>query len=101
MQLILALPSNGFVDDISGVVKESLLSSYAIASDGTPLKGSSLIVEEIPVLIFCPGCQAQRPVSSIQLFCCAECGSPNSEIVQGREIEVVALEIEEWAPSHG
>jgi hypothetical protein len=44
-----------------------------------------------------PSCQAQGPVSSVQLFCCAECGTPTSEIVQGKEIEVVALEIQEWA----
>jgi hydrogenase nickel incorporation protein HypA/HybF len=57
------------------------------------LKGSSLIIEDTPVVIFCPSCQTQRPISSIQLFCCAECGTPASEIIQGKEIEVVALEI--------
>ncbi len=85
---------------LSGVVKEALLASYEIACDESALKGSTLVIIEIPVLIFCSGCQAQRPISSMQLFCCAECGTPSSEIVQGREIEVVALEIEEWTPSH-
>lgn len=80
---------------LSGVVKEALLSSYEMASDDSPLKGSRLIVEEIPVVIFCSHCRARRPISSIQLFCCAECGAPASEIVQGKEIEVTALEIEE------
>ncbi len=80
---------------LSGVVKEALLGSYEMASDDTPLKGSRLVIEEVPVAIFCSGCQAQRPISSIQLFCCAECGTPASEIVQGKEIEVTALEIEE------
>jgi Zn finger protein HypA/HybF involved in hydrogenase expression len=50
-------------------------------------------------LFFVRTAQAQRLVSSIQLFCCAECGTPSSEIVRGKEIEVVALEIEEWAPN--
>jgi hydrogenase nickel incorporation protein HypA/HybF len=81
---------------LSGVVKEALLSSYEMACEDTALKGSQLIVEEIPVVVFCPTCQAQRPLHSIQLFCCAECGTPTSEIVQGKELEVVALEIEEW-----
>jgi len=80
---------------LSGVVKEALLASYEMASDDSPLKGSRLVIEEIPVVVFCPTCQTQRPISSIQLFCCAECGTPTSEIVQGKEIEVVALEIEE------
>jgi hydrogenase nickel incorporation protein HypA/HybF len=82
---------------LSGVVKEALLSSYEMACDDTPLKGSHLVVEEVPVVVFCPSCRLQRPLSSVQLFCCAECGTPTSEIVQGKEIEVVALEIEEWA----
>jgi hydrogenase nickel incorporation protein HypA/HybF len=82
---------------LSGVVKEALLSSYEMACEDTPLKGSHLVIEEVPVLIFCPNCQASRPISSVQLFCCAECGTPSSEIVQGKELEVVALEIQECA----
>lgn len=82
---------------LSGVVKEALLASFEMACEGTPLAGSRMVVEDVPVVIFCPGCQAQRAVSSIQLFCCAECGTPSAEIVHGKEIEVVALEIEEWA----
>jgi hydrogenase nickel incorporation protein HypA/HybF len=86
---------------LSGVVKDALLSAYEMACEDTPLQGSRLVIEEIPIMVFCPGCQAQRPVSSVQLFCCAECGTPASEIVQGKELEVVALEIlqenEQWA----
>jgi hydrogenase nickel incorporation protein HypA/HybF len=81
---------------LSGVVKEALLSAYEMACDDTPLKGSRLIIEEVSVVVFCPNCQVRRPLSSAQLFCCAECGTPTSEIVQGKEIEVVALEMEEW-----
>lgn len=82
---------------LSGVVKEALLSAYEMACEGTALSSSSLVIEEVPVVIFCPKCQAPRPLSTLQLFCCAECGTPTSEIVQGKEIEVIALEIEEWA----
>jgi len=82
---------------LSGVVKEALLSAYEMACYDTPLQGSCLVVDEVPVVVFCPTCQLQRPLSSTQLFCCSECGTPTSEIVQGKELEVVALEIEEWA----
>src|SRR6202044_629972 len=81
---------------LSGVGKEGLLSAYEMACDDPPLKGSRLIIEEVSVVVFCPNCQVRRPLSSVQLFCCAECGTPTSEIVQGKEIEVVALEMEEW-----
>ncbi len=84
---------------LSGVVKEALLGSFEMACEDTSLKAARLVIEEVPVLVFCRTCQAQRPISSVQLFCCAECGTPSSEIVQGKELEVVALEIEEWAHS--
>jgi hydrogenase nickel incorporation protein HypA/HybF len=84
---------------LSGVAKDALLSCYQMACENTPLQGSRLVVEEVPVVIFCPSCRVQRPLSSVQLFCCPECGTPCSEIVQGKELEVVALEIQECAPN--
>lgn len=79
---------------LSGVVKEPLLASYEMASFDTPLQGSQLLVEEVPVVIFCPTCEAERPISSVQLFCCVACGTPASRIVRGRELQVTALEIQ-------
>jgi len=80
---------------LSGVLKEALLSSYEMACQDTPLAGSRLVVEEVPVVVFCPQCQAQRGLTSTQWFCCPECGTPASEVLQGKELEVFALEIQE------
>jgi hydrogenase nickel incorporation protein HypA/HybF len=80
---------------LAGVVKSALQSSYEMACENTPLQGSQLIVEEVPVVVYCPSCRADRPLSSIQFFSCAECGTATSRIVQGKELEVVALEIQE------
>jgi hydrogenase nickel incorporation protein HypA/HybF len=79
---------------LSGVVKEALLSSYEMACADTPLQGSRLVFEEVPVIVFCPHCQGRRTLSSVQWFCCPECGTPTSEVVQGKELEVTALEIQ-------
>jgi hydrogenase nickel incorporation protein HypA/HybF len=87
------------VGALSGAVKEALEGCFEMACDGTPLQGVRLIVEEVPILVFCPRCQSVRPVSSLQLFCCADCGTPSGEVVQGKELEVVALEVEECNPS--
>jgi hydrogenase nickel incorporation protein HypA/HybF len=46
--------------DMSGVVKESLLFSYDLACEGTPLEGSTLVIEEIPVMVYCPACGVER-----------------------------------------
>ncbi|MFZ0594569.1 MAG: hydrogenase maturation nickel metallochaperone HypA [Bryobacteraceae bacterium] len=85
---------------LSGVVKEALLSSYALACEGTALQDSRLVIEELPVVVYCPTCRDRRSLPSIQRFCCPVCGTATGEVVQGKEIEVSALEIEElaWNP---
>jgi len=80
---------------LSGVVKDALLFSYEMACQDTPLQGSRLIVEDVPVVVFCPQCQERRTLASVQSFSCPECGSPTRDILQGKELEVFALEIEE------
>jgi hydrogenase nickel incorporation protein HypA/HybF len=78
---------------LSGVVARALLASYDLACDATPLEGSRLVIEDVPIVIFCASCQQEREVSSIQSFSCAACGRSGADVVRGREIEVVALEL--------
>ena len=49
---------------LAGVVPEALLASYEMACAETPLEGSRLVIEEVPVVVFCPRCEAQRPLES-------------------------------------
>jgi hydrogenase nickel incorporation protein HypA/HybF len=78
---------------LSGIVKEALLFSYEIACRQTPLEGSKLLIEEVPIIANCPACHERRHVQSIQSICCAECGTPTPEILEGRELMVTALEL--------
>lgn len=80
---------------LTGIIKEALLSSYQMACEATPLEGSQLLIEEIPVEVFCPKCNVPRLVDSIQWFCCPECGTATPNVLRGKELEVVALEIKE------
>jgi hydrogenase nickel incorporation protein HypA/HybF len=82
---------------LSGVVKDALLFSYEVACQDTSLAGSQLIIEELPVVVLCPRCEEQRTLTSMQSFTCSVCGGPAGEVVQGREIEVYALEVEDAA----
>jgi hydrogenase nickel incorporation protein HypA/HybF len=78
---------------LSGVVPRALLASYELACEQTPLEGSRLEIEDLPVIIYCPRCRANTEIASIHLIACAACGTPGADVVQGREIEVVALEL--------
>jgi len=85
---------------LAGVVKEALLSCYEMACENTSAQGSRLIVEDVPVIIFCQTCNAQRTLATIQQFTCPDCNTPSWQVLQGKELEVVALEIIECAPNH-
>jgi len=78
---------------LSGVVKEALLSAFEMARDGTTLEDVQLLIEEVPVVVYCPTCRAQRAIASVQWFCCPTCDSPTSDVVQGKELELVGLEM--------
>jgi hydrogenase nickel incorporation protein HypA/HybF len=79
---------------LCGVVKEALVSAYDLAREGTPLAQTELVVEEVPLVAYCRACAAERAPPSVQELCCPACGAPTPEVVRGRELEVVALEIE-------
>ncbi len=79
---------------LSGVVKEALRSAYDLAREGTDLDGAELVIEDVPLTTYCPACAAERAPPSMQEMCCPDCGAPTPEVVRGRELEVVALEIE-------
>ena len=80
---------------LSGVDKDALLFSYEVACQDTVLAGSQLVVEDLPVIVFCSHCQQERALESVQLFQCPECGTPTMDVRQGKELEVFALEVEE------
>jgi hydrogenase nickel incorporation protein HypA/HybF len=79
---------------LSGVVKDALLSSYGLACEGTALAGSRLMIEEVPIVAYCDRCDAPRPVSPIEWFVCPECRGPISQVLQGKELQVVGMEIQ-------
>lgn len=79
---------------LSGVVKDALEFSFAVACHGTLLENSRLVIEDVPVIVHCPHCNEQRVIESIQRFCCPECGTLTPEVIQGNELLVVALELE-------
>jgi hydrogenase nickel incorporation protein HypA/HybF len=78
---------------LCGVVKEALLSAYGLAREGSPLESAELVIDEVPLVVYCPTCAGPRTLAS-PLLCCPTCGTPTPEVVSGRELEVFALEVE-------
>jgi hydrogenase nickel incorporation protein HypA/HybF len=78
---------------LSGVVREALLFSFDLAAEGTAIEGARLEIEEVPVVVFCPVCDEERALPSIQDFRCPICGAPTPEVVSGRELELTTMAV--------
>ncbi len=81
------------VGPLSGVVAESLRSAYELAREGTSFEQCILVLQETTVAVYCPRCQAERPVVSVQDIRCADCGEITPDIRRGRELEIFAMEV--------
>lgn len=79
---------------LAGVIPDALRSAFGLAREETALADADLVIEEVAVAVYCPACDAERSAVSVQQLCCSACGTPTPEVVRGRELEVVALEIE-------
>jgi hydrogenase nickel incorporation protein HypA/HybF len=80
------------VGKLSGVVPEALLFSFDIAAGGTPIEGATLRITHVSPVIRCARCDAEREVPDVRLLC-PLCEEPASDVVHGRELLLVALEV--------
>jgi len=83
------------VGALAAVVEDSLQFCYEIATEDTPLQGSKLVVNIVPVLMHCERCAQDVEIASLQSFRCPRCDEPVSDLRQGRELEIESIEIDE------
>jgi len=83
------------VGALASVIPESLEFCYGIASEGTPLEGSRLVVNVLPVVMHCAACGLDVELKGVQSFRCPRCGEPSSDMRQGRELEIDSIEIDD------
>ena len=82
------------VGALSGVEVPALRFAFPEAAAGTLLEGAALLVEAVPAVAWCPSCCAERLLPSIQRIRCPVCRTPTPRIVRGRELEILAVEVE-------
>jgi hydrogenase nickel incorporation protein HypA/HybF len=85
---------------LAGVARDALAFSFDLASRGTPLEGARLVIEEVPLSVFCAACQVERAVSETGGLRCPVCGTLTPEVTGGRELELTTLEVSDDAPPH-
>ena len=79
------------VGRLSGVVPDAMRFCFDLVSEGTPLQGAELIIEEPPGRAHCRSCNGDIELSDLILLC--PCGSADVEVVSGRELSVRSMEV--------
>ncbi len=80
------------IGKLAAVVSDSLRFCFDIATRDTPLAGAELAIEETPVVARCKECNTRWTIDE-PAFTCRACGSGSLEILSGRELDIVSIEV--------
>jgi hydrogenase nickel incorporation protein HypA/HybF len=86
------------VGHLRQVVPSALAFGFGLVAQGTPVEGAELEVQQIPAAGLCRDCGEETRLESFPLQCRA-CGGFDLEILQGEELFVESLEMEETPAS--
>ena len=82
------------VGHLRQVVPSALAFGFELVAQGTSVEGAELDIEEVPVTGKCRKCGAENRPAGFPLRC-GTCESFNLEVLQGEELYVESLELEE------
>ncbi len=78
---------------LSCLQADPLRFGFDLLTQGTPLAGATLNVKVRPVVVYCEPCGQSVALPGIQNFECPICGSPATDIRQGRELDLESIEV--------
>jgi hydrogenase nickel incorporation protein HypA/HybF len=82
------------IGQMSGIVRDSLEFCFHVITEGTPVEGAILDIEEPPLTARCNSCK-QTSGLEYGMFLCPSCGSTDITILSGTELQVVSLTIDD------
>ena len=78
---------------LAGVVEEALQFGWEIATADTLLAGATLAIERVPLVVYCPHCAQAVALPSTHYFRCPVCDTPTPQVVSGKELELLSMEV--------
>ncbi|HEY6626838.1 MAG TPA: hydrogenase maturation nickel metallochaperone HypA [Ignavibacteriaceae bacterium] len=80
------------VGRLSNVLKNSLTFCFEAITSDTPLKGTMLVIIELPVKIQCSSCNEVSEIDE-PVFTCPNCGDNQIKVISGTELKVDEIEL--------
>jgi hydrogenase nickel incorporation protein HypA/HybF len=81
------------VGALSGVDPEALRFAFTAILPGTPAEGAAVQIDSVAALAYCPTCQRDFVPDTDHFFECPTCGQLCSTLKQGRELDLLRLEM--------
>jgi len=81
------------VGALSGVDPEALQFAFTAILPGTAAEGATVQIDPVAAVAYCPGCQQDFTTDTDHFFECPKCGRLCAIIKQGRELDLVRLEL--------
>jgi hydrogenase nickel incorporation protein HypA/HybF len=82
------------IGSLAGVELEALRFAFTVVMEGTIAEQALLVIEAVPAECFCSPCGQPFPAPDGDCQC-PRCGAISLELLQGRELELRSLEVEE------
>ncbi|HEY7471990.1 MAG TPA: hydrogenase maturation nickel metallochaperone HypA [Gemmatimonadota bacterium] len=82
------------VGHLRQVVPSALSFNFELVAAGTPVAGAELVVDARPARVECGRCGTETEVDGFP-FACGACGGFDVRIVQGEELFVESIELED------
>lgn len=80
------------VGALAGVEVEALAFAFGVATAGTLAEGATLTLESVAIRCHCERCEREFEPAGF-IFACPACGHLTARVTQGRELELVQMEI--------
>lgn len=82
------------IGEMAGVVADSLEFGFMAITSETELENVKLQIEKVPFIFKCNEC-GRESGNQFGMTICPHCGSTNTKILSGMEIQVVEVEVKE------
>lgn len=78
------------------VVPDTLAWYWEMQTEGGPLAGSALAVDEVPAIVRCRACGVDTTLT-VPILLCGSCDGADVELVSGEEFDIVSIELDPGA----
>ncbi len=77
----------------SGIMPDALIFAFDAIKGDSVARNARLTIEEVPVTGHCGECGDRFTVKEEYVLCCPRCGGSSFEIVAGRELDIIDMEV--------